>query len=177
MFAPLVAKAQTKTSASSTNNRVHQPVALVAPRLGHGVVEEAHMLPESLGNQAMFWLLAQRASSPTESELGDQHEQPADPAADQRRAPDREAVPSVSWDISNLSVFPGDRSTPHQTRPPLAVPPLRGAIQPKLVVGETNDPLEQEADRIADQMLAAPAHPAVSSAPRQIHRVSGQPTG
>jgi len=29
-------------------------------------------------------------------------------------------------------------------------------IQPKLTVGASNDPLEREADRIADQVLAAP---------------------
>lgn len=47
-------------------------------------------------------------------------------------------------------------------------------MQAKLAIGATNDPLEQEADRIADQVLAAPANPAVSSAPPRIQRIKGQ---
>ncbi|WP_218651769.1 DUF4157 domain-containing protein [Nostoc sp. C052] len=50
-------------------------------------------------------------------------------------------------------------------------------MQTKLTIGASNDPLEQEADRIADQVLAAPAHPAVSVAPPRIQRFTGQPTG
>ena len=50
-------------------------------------------------------------------------------------------------------------------------------LQRKLSIGTSNDPLEQEADRVADQVLAAPAHPAVSGAPPRIQRFSGQPTG
>jgi hypothetical protein len=42
-------------------------------------------------------------------------------------------------------------------------------IQPKLAIGATNDPLEQEADRVADQRLAAPVHSAVSGVPPRIH--------
>ena len=36
-------------------------------------------------------------------------------------------------------------------------------LQRKLTIGASNDPLEQEADRIADQVLAAPAHHALTS--------------
>ncbi len=53
-------------------------------------------------------------------------------------------------------------------------------MQRKLTIGASNDPLEQEADRIADQVLAAPANPAVSGAPPHIQRFTGQasaPTG
>jgi hypothetical protein len=44
-------------------------------------------------------------------------------------------------------------------------------------VNEPGDSYEQEADRIADQVLAMPAHPAVSSAPPRIQRFVGQSTG
>jgi uncharacterized protein DUF4157 len=61
------------------------------------------------------------------------------------------------------------------------VPPTsdraNGAIQAKLTIGASNDPLEQEADRIADQVLAAPAHLAVSGALPRIQRFAGQPAG
>ena len=50
-------------------------------------------------------------------------------------------------------------------------------LQTKLTIGASNDPLEQEADRVADQVLAAPAHSAVSGAPPRIQRYTGQATG
>lgn len=50
-------------------------------------------------------------------------------------------------------------------------------LQAKLTIGASNDPLEQKADRIADQVLAAPANSAVSSAPPRIQRFTGQPSG
>ena len=48
--------------------------------------------------------------------------------------------------------------------------------QTGLAMGGRSDPLEQEADRVADQVLAAPARPGVGSAaaPR-IQRAAGQP--
>lgn len=50
-------------------------------------------------------------------------------------------------------------------------------LQRKLAIGASNDPLEQEADRIADQVMATPTHQAVSGAPPRIQRVSGQSNG
>lgn len=48
----------------------------------------------------------------------------------------------------------------------------RLGLQAKLKVNEPGDSYEQEADRVADQVLAAPAHSAVSGAPLRIQRVS-----
>lgn len=50
-------------------------------------------------------------------------------------------------------------------------------LQAKLTIGASNDPLEQEADRVADQVLAAPIHSAVSGAAPCIQRFTGQGTG
>lgn len=50
-------------------------------------------------------------------------------------------------------------------------------IQAKLTIGASDDPLEEEADRIADQVMAAPAYSAVSVAPPRIQRFTGQTTG
>jgi len=47
-------------------------------------------------------------------------------------------------------------------------------FQRKLAIGSSNDPLEREADRIADQVMTAPAHPVVSGAPLRIQRYVGQ---
>lgn len=51
------------------------------------------------------------------------------------------------------------------------------AVQRKLVVGASNDPLEQEADRVADQVLAMPLHPPIDAVAPRIHRFSEQQTG
>lgn len=51
------------------------------------------------------------------------------------------------------------------------------AIQTKLQISEPGDTYEREADRIADQVMAAPSTGAVSSGPLHIQRFSGQPAG
>jgi uncharacterized protein DUF4157 len=53
----------------------------------------------------------------------------------------------------------------------------RLGLQTKLTVNEPSDIYEQEADRIADQVMAMPAHTAVSAAPLSIQRFSGQSNG
>jgi hypothetical protein len=50
-------------------------------------------------------------------------------------------------------------------------------LQRKLSIGASNDPLEQEADRITDQVMAAPAHSAMSGTPPRIQRFTGHSTG
>jgi hypothetical protein len=50
-------------------------------------------------------------------------------------------------------------------------------MQRKLTVGASSDPLEQEADRIAGQVLAAPSRPGISGAPPRIQRYSGPSNG
>ena len=52
-----------------------------------------------------------------------------------------------------------------------------GVIQAKLKVNEPGDIHEQEADRIADQVMASPAHPALKGAPPRIQRFSRQSNG
>lgn len=46
----------------------------------------------------------------------------------------------------------------------------KSALQLKLSIGPGNDSYEQEADRIADQVLAAPAHSPASAGPTRIQR-------
>ena len=47
-------------------------------------------------------------------------------------------------------------------------------VQTKLAIGASNDPLEQEADRVANQVLAVPAHAASSITPSSIQRYAVQ---
>lgn len=51
------------------------------------------------------------------------------------------------------------------------------ALQRKLTIGASNDPMEEEADRIADQVLATSAQPVIASALPRIQRLSEQRTG
>ncbi len=52
-----------------------------------------------------------------------------------------------------------------------------GVIQAKLKVNEPGDIYEQEADRLADQAMASPAHPAIKGAPPRIQRLSRHSNG
>ncbi len=47
-----------------------------------------------------------------------------------------------------------------------------GALQTKLRIGQPGDKYEQEADRVAEQVVAISAHPATSSAPPRIQRLA-----
>lgn len=49
----------------------------------------------------------------------------------------------------------------------------KSGVQRKFMIGDSNDPLEQEADRVADQVMAAPAHQAVHAAPSRLQPYSG----
>jgi hypothetical protein len=51
------------------------------------------------------------------------------------------------------------------------------ALQAKLSIGASNDPLEQEADRVADQVMAHPANTVAGKAPARIQRFSAQACG
>ena len=48
-----------------------------------------------------------------------------------------------------------------------------GRIQPKLRISQPGDPFEQEADRVADQVMRMPLDETLSPAPPQIHRKCG----
>jgi hypothetical protein len=50
-------------------------------------------------------------------------------------------------------------------------------FQRKLSIGSSNDPLELEADRVADQVMNASASPRVAAAPLSIQRFSGESGG
>jgi HEAT repeat protein len=70
---------------------------------------------------------------------------------------------SGSWDFSRIPAFAPNRPGQPKTPSPL--------IQPKLVIGQVNDPLEHEADRIADQvMLIRGPDLSVAAAPSHVSR-------
>jgi hypothetical protein len=53
----------------------------------------------------------------------------------------------------------------------------RKRLQPKLAIGASHDPLEHEADRIADQVMAGRGHNPANDSPLRIQRFSGQAIG
>jgi Domain of unknown function (DUF4157) len=167
MFAPKVAKPQTKAAASPTSKLTPQRSTLVARPFGGGSVEEVHMLQRSIGNQAMLRLLAQRGFSPIPGKNNAGHEQEGTP----ENTTDRGAAPGVRWDFSKIPLHPPYRANRLPTASPLAEPPLPSVIQPKLAIGRVDDPLEHEADRVADQVMRMPAR-ALTIAPvsRQLSR-------
>src|SRR5258705_6981511 len=132
MFATKVAKPQTKAA--------EVPTSKLAPRRDCDPVEQALFLQRSIGNQATLRLLTQRALR-TEQEIAPEN------------ITTREAPRGASWDFSKNSVFPCDRADQPRVGFSLTAPPLPGVIQPKLVIGQVNDPLEHEADRVADQVV------------------------
>jgi hypothetical protein len=164
MFAPKMAKTQSKAAASSTNSLAHDRSTLVAHRPGHSPAGPALFLERTIGNQALLRLTAQRDFSPTREKVGGHHDEEAEPG--NLTAPG--AARGISWDFSKVSLFPPERASRVQPSFPHAVTPLCGAIRAKLVVGQANDPLEQEADRVADQVtrMAGPDLSTLGASPQ-----------
>jgi hypothetical protein len=124
MFAPKVAKAQTKAAESPTSKLVPQRSTLEGHRLGNDPVERLSLKDHS------------------ETDLDE-----------------RKATAAVSWDFSKIPIFPPDRAYRPKPSSPLSATPLPGGMQAKLAVGQANDPLEHEADRIACQVMRMPEAP------------------
>src|SRR5271170_7050745 len=96
----------------------------------------------------------------------EQHERGADPAFEQAQVSSEGFTPAMSLDFGKIPLFPPERSTPT-----LIVAPPRHITQPKLAVGPVDDPLEREADRVADQIMQKPASElAVSASQAQVSR-------
>jgi hypothetical protein len=167
MFVPKIAKAKTKASDSPTRKLAPQFSTLVARPLGGGAVEQVRMLQGTIRNQAMLRYLTQRLSNLPANGAAERHGQEAAP----ENMMAREAPRGSSWDFSKIPVFPPDRADRPQSSSLRAATPLPGAIQAKLVVGQANDPLEHQADRVAKQVMRMP-DPTVSTvaAPPQVSR-------
>jgi predicted SprT family Zn-dependent metalloprotease len=83
----------------------------------------------------------------------------------------RAAKPGISWDFSKIPLFAPDRASRPQPSSPVAATPRPGTIQTKLVVGPINDPLEHEADRVADRVMRIPASSvSLSATPTRLSR-------
>lgn len=76
-----------------------------------------------------------------------------------------------SWDFGKIPVFSSGSADRFQKPPLFPAPRLPRPIQAKLRIGAVNDPLEHEADRVADQVMRMPAPElSVAAAPSGILR-------
>jgi hypothetical protein len=140
MFAPREAKPKATQPQRST---------LLAQRPAQSAVSQAHMLQRSIGNQAMLRLLARRETAIRNE---------PDVCKEENDAARTEAhAAAPSWNFSKIPVFSPDCAGRFQMPPHLPAPRLPGPIQAKLKVGPVDDPLEHEADRVADQVMRMPA--------------------
>ena len=82
--------------------------------------------------------------------------------------PSRAPGPAGSWDFGKIPISP-----PGRTGPAHSAASLPGVIQRKLAIGRVDDPLEHEADRVADRVMRM-RDPEISttSAPLQIRVTS-----
>jgi Domain of unknown function (DUF4157) len=76
-----------------------------------------------------------------------------------------------AWDFGKIRIFAPSERGRDGTRPAHAAPASPCRIQPKLTVGTVDDPLEREADRLADRVMRSPdPRVAVTVAPPQVTR-------
>lgn len=78
----------------------------------------------------------------------------------------------ISWDFCKVALFPPEPARRVQPSFPPPATLIRGAIQAKLIVGQTNDPLEQEADGVADRVMSmvGPSPSTMGSSPPASHK-------
>jgi Domain of unknown function (DUF4157) len=134
------------------------PAASTSPRFGHDFIRIPIHLPAAGVIQTQLAI-----NTP-----GDKYEQDADRVAEQvtRMHEVRLQRKCACGDPPGSS---GECSKCNEKR--------RLGLQTKLMVNQPGDIYEQEADRIADQVLATPAHPGVSSSPPLVRRLSANSNG
>lgn len=135
MFAPKVARSLGKTAEAPASGNASRRLDGLQRQLNLNTAEQVRLAQRNVGNPAIMQLLARRAGNssatrPTELPLG--------------------SGPSRGFSPIPLSL-PG-RTAHLQQGFPLTAAPF-GVIQPKLEVGAVDDPLEREADRVADQVM------------------------
>ena len=133
MFAPLVNAPKAKTASQTTQTCAPKPLQRTASWAGAG-----------LSNQAVRRLIrfeAQQAERLAKSTSA--NHQVHEAAPDRTRS--RQRVQGAWWNFSQVPVFAPDLPSRSERPPPV--------LQRKVAIGPVDDPLEHEADRVADQVL------------------------
>jgi hypothetical protein len=115
VFAPKIAKPQTKAAESQTSKLAPHRSTLVGHRADHDPIEQALFLQRGIGNQAML-RLASRAKDPT----GDEHSR----QRGQETKGFARRTPGPSWDFSKIPLF-----SPHRAEQSLGTRAIAEAIQ------------------------------------------------
>src|SRR5262249_24884895 len=80
-------------------------------------------------------------------------------------------VRAPSWDFSKIPTYASGEGTHVPMPGPFTIRRLQRPPQTKLKIGDVSDPLEREADRVADDVTAmSGADVALTSLPREISR-------
>jgi hypothetical protein len=137
--------------------------AMIAPRIAKPQIKAAESPASTLATRRSTAVA--RPFGVWGREAGGGHEQEAQPALD------REAPRRLDWSLSGISILSPDAPRPAAA---LSRPPA-GTLQAKLGIGSVDDPLEHEADRVAEQVMRM-ADPAlsISSGSPQISRKCGE---
>jgi hypothetical protein len=159
MLAPPIKASRAKTASQASPAHASKPLKQRSVRPGLGSAGQLLTFQRTIGNQAVLGLVAKERQNRTAGTPADGQLHAADPD----RAGSRASGQSASWDSGKIPLFAPDQPSGPEARLPL--------LQPKLAVGQVNDPLEHEADRITEQVMSVPA-PEVSIAARapQISR-------
>ena len=121
-------------------------------RQAHKAADQTHMARGRMGNQATSRFVAPQAGRTRDASSV----QTKGSTAAGQAAP-------LSWDFSKIPVNPPEHA--ERAQPP------RLLIQAKLEVGSTDDPLEREADRVADRVMRMPdMDVAIARASPQVSR-------
>jgi hypothetical protein len=131
-------------------------------RVARDGVEQGDLFQRGVRSQTSRWLPSQRASILVRDRPGIEDQQEAVRAGEVTRG--------VAWDFSNIPILPSEPPHGIQTASPLSAF-ATGIMQRQLIVGQVDDPLEREADRLADAVVRMP-DPSVSmtAAPARISR-------
>jgi Domain of unknown function (DUF4157) len=141
MFAPKVASMPTKVAEDSAKNAASR----------HAALANTLFRQSAIGDRATSRLLLRRPEKSREDERYDD----TDREADRADTAGGSAAPGVSFDFGRVRLLPSERSGETDARSAGAGPAPR-FLQAALAVGQVNDPLEHEADRIADRVMRMP---------------------
>ncbi len=166
MFAPKVSKPQAELIASSASSLAQKRSAFGVHPTSVEAVEQAHSLQRSMGNQAMLRLFAQRTSALTWNQPGGYHEQ----QGDGDKVTGQETTSAVTADFSKIPIFPPEPARVSNLPSSSSPESIPATIQLKLAVGRVDDPLEDEADSVADQVMRM-SEPSSSRLPRQTEQL------
>jgi hypothetical protein len=164
MFCSRLAELPTKTTASRASEPKDRRSTPAAYPLDRSAGEKVDFSGGSIGDQTGIRLIANRTTSGTRNEPRGHSE----PEAALASLAIRGATHGVGWDFGKIPLF-----SPYGASHPQAAPsPRPGTIQTKLAIGSVDDPLEHEADRVAELVTHMPhPPPAPTVAPSQTSRV------